>query len=81
MGLHGLFSVTPRMDHMCPRYMGMVRRFLVLPDFVVLGCFTMVTSGVGKMFTGLLVVFGGFFRHRRFLPGARWFAAEPHAAT
>jgi hypothetical protein len=37
VGLHGLFSVTSRMDHMCPRYMGMVCRFLVLSALVVLG--------------------------------------------
>ena len=49
--------------------MGMVRRFLVLPSLVVLGRFTMVPGGAGEMFMGLLVVFGSFFRHRRFLPG------------
>jgi hypothetical protein len=69
VGLHGLFSVTSRMDHMGPRYMGMVRRFLVLSALVVLRCFTMVTGGVGKMFLCLLVVLGSFFRHSRFLPG------------
>ena len=46
VGLGRLFSVTPRMDHMRPRYMGMVSRFLVLSSFVVLRCFTMMTSSV-----------------------------------
>jgi hypothetical protein len=56
------------MDYMRPRYVGMVRRFLVLSGLVVLGCFTMVTGGLGKMFLHLLVVLGSFFRHCHFLP-------------
>ena len=69
VGLHRLFSVTSRMDHMRPRYMGMVRRFFVLSALVMLCCFTMVTGSVGKMFLHLLVVLGSFFRHCRSLPG------------
>jgi hypothetical protein len=46
VGLYRLFSVTSRMNHMCPRYVGMVRRFLVLSGLVVFRCFTMVTGGV-----------------------------------
>jgi len=61
VGLHRLFGVTSRMDRMCPRYVGMVRRFLVKSAFVVLCCFTMVTRSVGKMLLCLLVVFGSFF--------------------
>jgi hypothetical protein len=69
VGLHRLFGVTSRMDHMRPRYVGMVRCFLVLSALVVLCCFTMVTGSVDQMFLHLLVVLGGFFRHCRFLPG------------
>ncbi len=69
VGLHCLFRETPRMNHVRPRYVGVVRRLFVLSGLVVLGRFTMVTGGVGKMFLHLLVVFGRFFRHCRFLPG------------
>jgi hypothetical protein len=69
VGLHGLFRVTSRVDHMRPRYMGMVRRLLVLSGLVVLCRFTVVTGSVGKMFLHLLVVLGSFFRHCRSLPG------------
>ena len=61
VGFRRLFSVAARMDRMRPRYMGMVRRFLVLSTLVMLCCFTMVTSSVGKMLLYLLVVFSGFF--------------------
>ena len=69
VGLHRLFSVTSRMDHMCPRYVAMVRSFLVVSSLVVLGCFPMVTGSVSKMFLHLLVVFGSLFGHYRLLPG------------
>jgi hypothetical protein len=71
VGLGRLFSVAARMDRMRPRYMGMVRRFLVLPSLVVLCCFIVVAGSVSKMFVRLLVVFGSFFRHCSFLPGLR----------
>jgi hypothetical protein len=76
---HRLFSVTSRMDYMRPRYMSMVRRFLVMPGLVVLGRFTMMTGSLGKMFLYLLVVFSRFFRHCRFLPVL--FAAKTLTAT
>jgi hypothetical protein len=76
---HRLLSVTSRMDYMRPCYMGVVRRFLVVYGLVVLCCFTVVTSSVGKMFLYLLVVFSGFFRHCRFLPVL--FAAKTQTAT
>jgi hypothetical protein len=68
VGLYRLFSVTSRMNHMCPRYVGMVRRFLVMSGLVVLGCFPMMTGSVGKMFLHLPVVLGSFFRHCCSLP-------------
>jgi hypothetical protein len=76
---HRLFSVTSRMDYMRSRYMSMVRRFLMMPGLVVLGRFTMMTGSVGKMFLYLLVVFGRFLRHCRFLPVL--FAAKTPTAT
>ena len=69
VGLHCLLSVTSRMDYMRPRYMGVVRRFLVLSALVVFCRFPMVTGSVGKMFLRLLVVFSSLFGHYRFLPG------------
>ena len=42
VGLRRLLSVTPPMDCVRPRHMGMVRRFLMLPALVVFCCFTMV---------------------------------------
>ena len=68
VGLHGLLCVTSRVDHVCPRDMGMVRRFLVMSGLVVLCCFTVMMGSVGKMFLHLLVVLGSLFRHCRFLP-------------
>jgi hypothetical protein len=65
---HRLLGVTSRMDYMRPRYMSVVRRFLVMSGLVVLCCFTVMTGSVGKMFLYLLVVFSGFYRHCRFLP-------------
>jgi hypothetical protein len=79
--LHGLFRVTSRMDYMCPRYMGMVRRFLVLSTLVVFCCFTMVAGRLGKMFLCLFVVVGGLFRHCRFLLGSSLFAAKTQTVT
>jgi hypothetical protein len=66
---HRLLSMTSRMDYMRPRYVGVVRRFLVMSGLVVLCCLTVMTGSVSKMFLHLLVVFSGFFRHCRFLPG------------
>jgi hypothetical protein len=63
VGLHSLFRVTPRMNHVRPRHVGMVCRLLVLSALVVLCCFTVVTRSVGKMFLDFLVVFCSFFRH------------------
>ena len=61
VGLHGLFGVTSRVDRVRPRYMGMVRRLLVVSALVVFCRFTVVTRSVSKMFLYLLVVFGSFF--------------------
>jgi hypothetical protein len=36
VGLHSLFRVTPRMNHVRPRYVGVVCRLFVLSAFVVL---------------------------------------------
>jgi len=57
------------MDHMRPRYVGMVSRFLVLSSLVVLCCLTVVAGSVSKVFVCLLMVFGSFFRHFSLLPG------------
>lgn len=70
VSLGRLLSVTPRMDHMRPRYMGMVSRFLVLSSLVVLCCLTVVAGSVSKMFVCLLMVFGSFFRHFSLSPAA-----------
>jgi hypothetical protein len=56
-----LFRVTSGVNCVRPRQMGMVSRFLVLSSFVVLRCFTMMTSCVGMMFLCFLVVFGSLF--------------------
>ena len=85
VGLPSLFRVTPRMNHVRPRYVSVVRRLLVLSAFVVLCCFTMVTRSVGKMFLDLLVVFGSFFRHCSFpsrvcVNGDRYFSRSDSVA-
>jgi hypothetical protein len=81
VGLHRLFRVTPRMNHVRPRYVGVVRRLFVLSAFVVLCSFTMVTGSVGKMFLYLLVVFGSFFRHLSFSPGVEVVCSHNQKAT
>jgi hypothetical protein len=65
--LRRLLSVTPPMDCVRPRHMGMVRRFLVLPALVVFCCFTMVASSVSKMF--LCCDVRQLFSTLQFLPG------------
>jgi hypothetical protein len=59
--LYSLFSVTSRMNHVRPRYTGMMCRLFVLSAFVVLCCFTMVTGSVSEMFLYFLMMFGSFF--------------------
>jgi hypothetical protein len=39
--------------------------FLVLPAFMMLGCFVVMTSGMAVMFGCFAMMFGSFFRHRR----------------
>jgi hypothetical protein len=83
--LSRLFSVTARMDHMRPRYMGMVSRFLVVSSLVVFCCFTVVAGSMSKMFVCLLVVFGSFFRHCSFpsrvcVSGDRYFSRSDSVA-
>ena len=63
-----LFRVSSGMECVCPRYMGMVSRFLVLSSLVVLRCFTMMASCVGMMFLCFLVVLGSLLRHFDFPP-------------
>jgi hypothetical protein len=63
-----LFRVTSSMNCVRPRQMGMVSRLLVLSSFVVLRCFTVMTSSVGMMFLCFLVVFRSLLRHFAFPP-------------
>ena len=63
-----LFRVNSSVNCVRPRQMRMVSSFLVLSSFVVLCCFTMMTSSVGMMFLCFLVVFGSLFRHFAFPP-------------
>ena len=63
-----LFRVNSSVNCVRPRQMGVVSRFLVLSSFVVLRCFTMMTSSVGMMFLCFLVVFASFLRHFAFAP-------------
>jgi hypothetical protein len=50
MGLCCFFAVVPRMNHVRSSRVSVMRRLLVMSTFVMLGCFTVVPSGMRKMF-------------------------------
>jgi hypothetical protein len=64
--------MTSGMERVRSRYVRMMSRFLVLSALVVFRCFTMVTSSVGHMFLGFLVVLGSFLGHWDFLRYGFW---------
>ena len=67
VGFGRVFSMTSGVERVSSRYVRMMRRLLVLSALVVFRCFAMVTSSVGHMFLGFLVVLGSFLRHWGFL--------------
>jgi hypothetical protein len=67
VGFRRVFSMTSSMERMRSRYVRMMSRLLVLSTLVVFRCFAVVTSGVGHMFLGFLVMLGSFLRHWGFL--------------
>ena len=56
MGLRRFSLRIDRLLAMAMREVGMVRRFLVSADFIVLGRFFVMTRGVLMMFGGFLVM-------------------------
>ena len=50
VGLGRFFGVPSRLDRMPRGCMSMVRRFLVIPDVVMLGRFPVVPGSMGAMF-------------------------------
>ena len=67
VGFSRVFSMTSSMERVRSRYVRMMSRLLVLSTLVVFRCFAVVTSSVGHMFLGFLVVLGSFLRHWGFL--------------
>ncbi|HMD50328.1 MAG TPA: hypothetical protein VKG79_14560 [Bryobacteraceae bacterium] len=59
--LTGFLAMVHRMDQMPVRDMRMVPSALVIPSFVVVGCRSMMSSGVIVMLRGLAMMLGGFF--------------------
>ena len=60
MGLCRFFSVVPCMDRVRPCRVSVMCRLLVMSAFVMLGCFTVMPSGMSMMFRCLLVMFRSF---------------------
>ena len=60
----GMVSVIASMARMTACSVRVMRSFLVLPAFVVLGCLLMVPRGVCVMLRRLTMMLSCFFRHR-----------------
>jgi hypothetical protein len=65
MRFAGVVSVIPSVARVTAGSVSVMGGFLVLPAFMMLGCFVMMTSGLAVMFGCLAMMFGSFFRHRR----------------
>jgi hypothetical protein len=50
MGFCCFFTVVPRMNHVRSSRVSVMRRLFVMSTFVMLGRFTVVPSGMRKMF-------------------------------
>jgi hypothetical protein len=50
MGLNRLFSVSPAVNHVAPRYVSMMCSLLVSPGLVMLGRFPVMARGMRQMF-------------------------------
>jgi hypothetical protein len=57
------------MRRVTTRRVRVMRRFFVVSRFVVLGCLTVMASGLAMVFRSFLMVLSCFFRHNR-LPDA-----------
>jgi len=66
VSLYCLFSVPSRMNDVSPCCVSMVRRLLMKAALVMFSRFSVMASGVRKMFGCFLVVFRCFLRHRIF---------------
>jgi hypothetical protein len=64
MRFAGVVSVIPSVARVTAGSVSVMGGFLVLPAFMMLGCFVMMTSG--------LAVFGSFFRHADLPVIERW---------
>lgn len=61
--LTGFFGVVDRMDVMPLRNVRMVPSLLMIPSFMVVGCSSMMTSGVFVVLSSFAMVLSGFFGH------------------
>ena len=61
--LTGFFGVVDRMDVVPLRNVRMVPSLLMIPSFMVVGCSSMMTSGVIVVFRGFAMMLSGFFGH------------------
>ena len=50
MGLNRLFSVSPAVNYVTPRYVSMMCSLLVSPGIVMLGRFPVMACGMRQMF-------------------------------
>jgi hypothetical protein len=50
MGLNRLFSVSPAVNYVAPRYVSMMCSLLVSPGLVMLGRFPVMACGMRQMF-------------------------------
>src|SRR5215467_5065570 len=67
MGLHCLFGVAPRMNHMSHRGVSMMCRGFMASRLVMLRGFLMMKRRMLQVFCNLLVVSCGLLRHGIFL--------------
>ena len=60
MGLNRLFSVSPAVNYVSPRYMSMMCSLLVSSGLMMLGRFPVMTCSMRQMFRRFLVVLCSF---------------------
>jgi hypothetical protein len=64
MRFAGVVSVIPSVARVTTGSVSVMGGFLVLPAFMMLGRFVMMTSGMAVVFGCLAMMFGSFFGHR-----------------
>ena len=64
MRFAGVVSVIPSVARVTTGSVSVMGGFLVLPAFMMLGCFVVMTSGMAVMFGCLAMMFGSILKSR-----------------